>query len=125
MESQERQELLRSHVLGRAWLEVIKPEYESRLKKEIFAYVADGDERHKGIIEILLWALAPQLMEKRVARARGRIAGLKALLSWPEGEVTQVDRENDRERAFEEAMGRAKHYAEWGWRSPVAPPDEE
>lgn len=124
MDANERQEHLRSLIMSRAWNEIVIPEYEARLQKELLGLIQDGDNRHRGIIDVLLWAMAPQHMTRKEARARGRVAALKALLGWPRQEVEITDAENDRERSREMALSRATHHATWGWQSPVRPPED-
>jgi hypothetical protein len=124
MDPKDRQEHLRSLILSRAWTEVVIPEYEARLSKEITALISDGDDRHLGLINILLWALFPHLKEKTQAQRRGRIAALRGLLAWPRSEVETTDVENERERERDAALLRATHFVDRGWRSPVAPPEE-
>ena len=124
MDYKERQEHLRSLILSRAWSEIITPEYESRLKKEITALISDGDEGHRGVIDILLWALFPQLKEKTKQRRMGRIRALRGLLAWPRTEVEAVEAMNEREKERDNALLRAAHYAERGWRSPISPPED-
>lgn len=125
MERHERQEHLRSLVLSRAWTEIVLPEYESRLMKEMALLIKDGDPKHQGVIDILLWAMAPEYMKRKEARARGRIAALRALIAWPRQEVEITDIDEAQERVREEALARYTHYADRGWRSPVIPPSEE
>lgn len=120
MTNDERIEALRGLVMSHVWRDVVVPMYQQRLRNEVQALIENGDDTHRGAIDVLRQALSPTPSS---AVRRGRIRALQALIDWPQGEVEQHELDKVRKAVHNEEQLRWDHYATWGRSSPIAPPD--
>jgi hypothetical protein len=127
MNQEDRIRYLQSFVASPGWTEIVLPAYQAKLVAEMEALAASSlnEDFRAGVIETVLWAIGlPTPRERERNRRRGRIAALKELLKWPQYELEQDVLDKEREQVYSSVANerQLRHYAEFGYKSPYAPP---